>query len=36
MGSSTTKRPVERFEAIIVGGGMVGTTLCALLAQAGM
>ena len=34
--SSIVKPPVESFEAIIVGGGMVGTALCALLAQAGM
>lgn len=34
--SSSAKLPVESFEAIIVGGGMVGTALCALLAQAGM
>jgi len=38
MHSKTTsaKASVEHFEAIIVGGGMVGTALCALLAQAGM
>ena len=34
--SSIAKPSVESFEAIIVGGGMVGTALCALLAQAGM
>lgn len=34
--SSSATPPVESFEAIIVGGGMVGTALCALLAQAGM
>lgn len=34
--SSIAKPTVESFEAIIVGGGMVGTALCALLAQAGM
>lgn len=34
--SSIAKPPAESFEAIIVGGGMVGTALCALLAQAGM
>ncbi|CEP38182.1 MULTISPECIES: UbiH/UbiF/VisC/COQ6 family ubiquinone biosynthesis hydroxylase [unclassified Halomonas] len=34
--TSIAKPPVESFEAIIVGGGMVGTALCALLAQAGM
>jgi len=33
---SSAKPPVENFEAVIVGGGMVGTALCALLAQAGM
>ncbi|MGO2055795.1 MAG: FAD-dependent monooxygenase, partial [Halomonadaceae bacterium] len=36
MVSSTAKPLVERFEAVIVGGGMVGAALCALLAQAGM
>ncbi len=36
MDRSSAKAPVESFEAIIVGGGMVGTALCALLAQAGM
>lgn len=34
--SSIAKPPVKSFEAIIVGGGMVGSALCALLAQAGM
>ena len=36
MSSSSATPPVESFEAVIVGGGMVGTALCALLAQAGM
>lgn len=36
MHTSTAKPLVECFEAVIVGGGMVGTALCALLAQAGM
>ncbi|HDZ46510.1 hypothetical protein LCGC14_0088170 [marine sediment metagenome] len=34
--SSSAKPPIENFEAVIIGGGMVGTALCALLAQAGM
>lgn len=34
--TASAKPPVEHFEAAIVGGGMVGTALCALLAQAGM
>ena len=33
---SSAKPSVESFEAVIVGGGMVGTALSALLAQAGM
>ncbi|BBI47630.1 hypothetical protein HORIV_00510 [Vreelandella olivaria] len=36
MSSSSATPSVESFEAVIVGGGMVGTALCALLAQAGM
>ncbi|MDQ7734477.1 UbiH/UbiF/VisC/COQ6 family ubiquinone biosynthesis hydroxylase [Halomonas sp. SpR1] len=36
MSSSSATPSVESYEAIIVGGGMVGTALCALLAQAGM
>ncbi|MCH4811219.1 UbiH/UbiF/VisC/COQ6 family ubiquinone biosynthesis hydroxylase [Vreelandella neptunia] len=36
MDSSSATASVENFEAVIVGGGMVGTALCALLAQAGM
>ncbi|TVP50165.1 MAG: 2-octaprenyl-3-methyl-6-methoxy-1,4-benzoquinol hydroxylase [Halomonas sp.] len=36
MESSSAKPSVDSFEVIIVGGGMVGTALCALLAQAGM
>ncbi|RUR31069.1 UbiH/UbiF/VisC/COQ6 family ubiquinone biosynthesis hydroxylase [Vreelandella nanhaiensis] len=28
--------PAQRFDAVVVGGGVVGTTLVALLAQAGM
>lgn len=36
MDSSSATASVENFEAVIVGGGMVGTALCALLAKAGM
>lgn len=34
--TAATDVPVERFDAVIVGAGMVGTALAGLLANAGM
>ncbi|HAZ98090.1 MAG TPA: 2-octaprenyl-3-methyl-6-methoxy-1,4-benzoquinol hydroxylase, partial [Halomonas sp.] len=34
--SQAAKPPVTRFDAVIVGAGMVGTALAGLLAEAGM